>query len=232
MIEILSDWVQVGKAICFCQEQGLPLHETPQKNWDHCLLVKCLKGVSPNSTIVDLGCGSGHSLHFLHALGYKNVKGIDFRISLRAQVNRLGVMYAQKKFTLPYRMTRGDITRTNISTGSVAVAYSISTIEHGVDVESFLRELSRVLRPGGVALITTDYWPDKIVSKGDARPFGLPWQVFSRADIQKLIAQAESAGLKLINPTDIGDISTPVVPTVSWSGAKYTFIGIGLVKQG
>ena len=80
MIRVLSNWQEVGEAILDLQREGLPLHESPQKNFDHLVLRKTLATLDKGAAIVDLGCGGAHTLRFLHALRFRNISGIDLAI--------------------------------------------------------------------------------------------------------------------------------------------------------
>ena len=41
---------------------------------------------------------------------------------------------------------------------------SLSVIEHGVNIEKYFREMSRIIKSNGYLLTSTDYWPDKLVN--------------------------------------------------------------------
>lgn len=51
------------------------------KIWNYYLWISFVKGVSLNSKILDVGCGSGSFLYELRELGFKNLYGIDPNIS-------------------------------------------------------------------------------------------------------------------------------------------------------
>ena len=73
----------------------------------------------------------------------------------------------------------------------------LSVVEHGVDLEAYFREMSRVLRPGGLLLSSTDYWETKIETVGK-EAYGGPVHIFCREEI-------ESA------PEPVNDFETPTV---------------------
>lgn len=222
MIRVLRNWAEVGEAILDLQRAGLPLHETPQKNFDHFVLRAALAGVDTGARIVDLGCGRAFTLGFLHALGFSNLCGIDLALDRRARARQVLLMARERTLRRPFRLHRGDLARTPFKAGSFDFALSISTIEHGVDVESFLGEAARLLRPGGRLFLTTDYWEDKIDTDG-ARAFGLPWRIFSSGEIAALTAAAERFGL-----APVGQSDTPacVDRPVFWQGCYYTFLAM------
>lgn len=226
MIKVLQDWQELGECIVTLQRDGLPLHTTPQKNWDHFMLRSALSQLEPSAPIADLGCGHGLTLEFLRRLGFENLLGIDLSISSRLRAREVLTMYRERRLTPPYRILRGSISESSIPASSISLALSISTIEHGVDVDRFLADAFRILKPGAQLFVTTDYWGDKIDTPQSIRAFGMPWQIFDRAQIIHILDSAARIGFEPYeNP--IPDCSgAPVV----WQGFSYTFIALLLRK--
>ena len=227
MIKVLQNWQEIGDSILNLQREGLPTHGTVQKNWDHFLLYSTLISTDRQSMIVDLGFGEGWTLTFLHALGFNNIHGVDFRIDRRLRVKQLLTMWRQKTLRPPYHLQRANITKTPFQPETYDIAISISTIEHGVDIDRFLAEASRILKPNGLLFITTDYWDDKIRTDRSARAFGLSWQVFSRDQIETMVRVASNLGLVLFHKTASPQCSgRPVL----WHNSSYTFIAMLFTK--
>lgn len=222
MIRVLRDWREVGEAVVALQREGLPLHDAPQKNFDHFMLREVLAGLDKEIPIVDLGCGHAYTLAFLHALRFSRLVGVDLTIDGWARARRVRLMLRERSWRAPYRLIRGDLARTPLLSGSQDVVLSISTIEHGVEVEAFLAEAARLLRPGGLLFLTTDYWEDKISTTG-SEAFGMPWQIFSREQIVALVDSASRLGLK---PVANGNVPPCLDKTVFWQGHDYTFVAI------
>ena len=63
--------------------------------------------------------------------------------------------------------------------GSFGAITAISVIEHGFESARLLREISRLLRPGGYFVASFDYWPEKVDTTG-IDIFGMDWTIFSR----------------------------------------------------
>src|SRR5260370_19117383 len=162
MIRVLRNWEEVGEAVMSLQREGLPLHETPQKNFDHFLLRESVASVDRRARLVDLGCGSAFTLRFLHALGFSNLCGVDLVVDKRARARQALLMLREHTLRPPFRLCRGDLTTTPLSPASCDAVLSISTIEHGVDLERFLAESARILRIGGPLFLSTDYLQAKI----------------------------------------------------------------------
>ena len=228
MIKVLKDWQEVGDSIFALQQQKLPLHSSPQKNWDHWLLLQVLAGIDRGAKVVDLGCGRGDTLKLLCAAGFSNLAGIDFTLPWQVRLRQLVGMKRGRTLKTPYRLIRGDIVQTGIDSASCDAVVCVSTIEHGVDLEAFMREAARLLHPGGTLFITTDYWEDKIATTESAKAFGLPWQVFSRDQIKHLLAIAACVGLRSSDGSDIPSCSKR---TVLWQGESYTFLALVLQKE-
>lgn len=223
MIYVLQNWQELGEATLALQSQGLPIHSTAQKNWDHFLLHNLITSKDKHVQIIDLGCGEAHTLKFLHALGFKNIHGLDFKISWKVRSMQFIRAWRQKTLKAPFHLRVGDITRTPFHNESYDLAVSISTIEHGVDIEAFLKEASRILKPGGLLFLTTDYWEEKVQANNSANAFGLAWRVFSRDDIELLISLARRCGLVLFQDAVIPACSDK---TVFWQDSNYTFISL------
>jgi SAM-dependent methyltransferase len=89
---------------------------------------------------------------------------------------------------------------TPFSNESFDIITAISVIEHGYQGHALLRELSRLLRPGGYFVASFDYWPEKINSDG-IKIFGMDWRIFSAEEVRTFIEEA--AKYDLVPPGDI-----------------------------
>jgi SAM-dependent methyltransferase len=98
--------------------------------------------------ILDAGCGNGRYCKFLlrHANSDAAVTGFDFS---------QGMLYrARKRLTDPrVRHARADLTRLPFGDGRFDAAVCGWVLEHLPDPRPGLRELARVLRPGGKLLL-------------------------------------------------------------------------------
>jgi SAM-dependent methyltransferase len=223
LINVLQDWGEVGDSILSIQRRGLPLHSTAQKNWDHALLLNALTPLSHDSAIIDLGCDEGLTLNFLRAAGYENLYGLDLNISWRARAAQLVRMWRRRSLKPPYHLGRASITQTPFEAGRFAAALSISTIEHGVDKPAFLREAARILKPGGLLFVTTDYWQERIRVSESFRAYGQRWEIACCDDIAQFLKSAAAVGL---SPRSGCEIPACSQRTVHWGDADYTFIAM------
>jgi SAM-dependent methyltransferase len=166
--------------------------------------------------ILDIGCFACDILPALKRLGFENLSGIDLNPAV------LEMPYAGE---IEYAV--GDLLSTPWPDGHFAGITAISVIEHGVPDEELCREVSRLLRPGGVFIFTTDYWPEKIVTT--ERIFDLDWRIFDAAEIEALVAVA--AAHNLHPASDPGRrIRRPRRPAIHFEGKDYTFLYGALIR--
>ena len=104
-------------------------------------LEQAARTVAPRAIrILDLGCGPGNTLQRFMRWG--RVYGVDFSLDALAFARTKGVE----------RVLSGDSTALPIAAGSIDCVLALDVIEHVADDEAALREIARVLRPGGVFL--------------------------------------------------------------------------------
>ncbi len=95
-----------------------------------------------------------------------------------------------------------DVRRIALATGSVDLVVSNSTLDHFDEPESFyesLREIARVLKPGGVAVIALDNpWnPLYPLLRWAGKMGWIPFQLGFTASIRKLSSSLEENGLEI-----------------------------------
>jgi len=110
--------------------------------------LRALKTVT-TAKILDVGVGTGSNLRMLREEGYRNVTGID--------LNQMAVRFCMEKgFT---SIALGDATRLPFADRQFDVVLATDTIEHIEDDRAALREIFRVLAPGGCAVIVVPAFP-------------------------------------------------------------------------
>jgi SAM-dependent methyltransferase len=96
---------------------------------------------------LDIACGSGYGTQVL-ATEAQHVYGVD--------VSADAVAYARAHFDAPnVEFLVGDAVSIPLPDDSVDVVVTFETIEHIEDHLGFVKEMKRVLKPGGVALVST-----------------------------------------------------------------------------
>lgn len=186
------------------------------KSWDVLQTVRLIESLfSRDEPIVDLGAYASEVLCSLHLLGFNRLTGIDLNPAIIRMPFHESVQYLT-----------GDMMSTPLASGSIAAITAISAIEHGLARRPLFAEVSRLLRPGGVFVASTDYWPEK-VDTGGIRMYGLDWTIFSRQEIESLFATAAEYGL-----VPAGDLQFDVAePSIECARKHYTFAWFALTKR-
>jgi SAM-dependent methyltransferase len=150
-----------------------------------------LLGVRPGAGVLDVGCGVGRLLQRLQRRGCR-VYGIDIlrRDLLTARRHLVG--------SPPASLLLGDGGRIPFAGATFDFVTCTETLEHSADDTLMLRELARVLKPGGrLALSVPDTLPELIARRFydlyRDDPFGHR-RIYTRASI---VRKVERAGLKV-----------------------------------
>ena len=196
---------------------GLPPHDDRPKNWDAISALKVvLDRTDKNAAILEVGAPRySVMLRWLYLFGYRDLCGID-------------LVFEKPIRHGPIRYQYGDLTATGFPDSSFDAIVSLSVIEHGVSLDAYCREMSRLLRPSGILLTSTDYWTDPIDTRGQSA-YGVPIKIFTRSDIETLLATAQDHGLR---PT--GEIDLNCGENVVWwkpFNLRYTFTCFALEKK-
>ncbi len=164
--------------------------------------------------VLDLGCGLGATARQLgrtrpnvQITGLSNVPG---------QVTEGNRMTAAEGLAPRVRLIHADYTEIPLPDASIDHAYAIESICHarGVDKAAFVRELARVLRPGGRFVIVDGFMKH-------ARP--LPpwlarvrasvcdgWAIETFAELPAITERMHACGLRAL---EVRDISWRIVPS-------------------
>lgn len=206
---------QVEEAIAEVREIGLPRFGIEEKFWDALAAVAwVLENASHGEEVLDAGaCLYSPILPWLSLYGYRRLHGCN-------------LVFEESRVHGPIVYEHGDITATAYGDGRFAAITCMSVIEHGVDPTRFFAEMARILRPGGILAVSTDYWEDPIDTRGRTE-FGAPVRVFSRREIPDLIDLAARSGLRLEGPLPALSCEERAV---TWNGLSYTFIYFTLRK--
>lgn len=213
---ILQSPAELRQTSDFGRQHHLPLHRADEKNWDHLAAVRAiLSTTAPSASILDAGAEMySNVLPALYACGYQHLYGMNLSF---ADPARRG----------PIRYLRGDITRTGFGDGFFDAVSCMSVIEHGVPLRAYFTEMLRILKPGGLLITSTDYFPDPIDTTGKTA-HGAPIKIFCRREAQEILALAQTCGLQTTGPIDWSASNR----LIRWEqyGLEYTFLIFTLRK--
>jgi SAM-dependent methyltransferase len=134
------------------------------------------KSLIREGMVLDIGCGAGYGSDLLAGPG-RTVVGIDYELevaqSAARQYRRPGISFACM-----------DGARPGIRDRSMDLICAFQVIEHLRDKEQFVRNLAAVLRPTGVALLST---PNALVHRGPRNPFHT--REFAPDELRSLLAR-------------------------------------------
>jgi SAM-dependent methyltransferase len=117
---------------------------TEEENWR---VILDLLPRRPGATLVDLGCGDGElTTRAGERVGATRLIGIETAPVLIPEARRRGVEVVESDLGQP--LPFGD--------GEIDVVLSNQVIEHLNDTDLFMREICRVLAPGGSAIVSTN----------------------------------------------------------------------------
>lgn len=111
-----------------------------------------LRGLPPASLILETGCGLGHDGLELLRGGYR-VVGTDISPGSLAEARRL---HAREGFTDTCEHLIVDAENLPFAPNSFDGAFTVASLHHLPDPLAALREIGRVLRPGGVFALGTE----------------------------------------------------------------------------
>lgn len=112
--------------------------------------------------VLDIACGEGYGTHLLSTVA-ASVVGID----ISAEV----IDHARSRYGDKVTFSVGSCTSIPLPDASMDAVVSFETLEHVAEHEEMLAEVKRVLRPGGILILST---PDKMtyaVRPEDKNPF-------------------------------------------------------------
>lgn len=170
-------------------------------------------------TILDVGCGDGAATALMAGLDPRNhVVGVDW--SARA------VRMAREN---GFDIVRGGVDGLPFASGSADVVIMSELIEHLVDTDAALGEVRRVLRPGGVLLLSTPNlaaWYNRVLLGVGVQP------VFSEVSLRGIHGRpgSEVVGhLRLFTRRAlVGLLEVNGYGRVEVRGARYHDVPVGL----
>ena len=185
------------------------------KSWDVLKTVQFIENsLSRSAAILDIGAFASELHCILYNLHYSNLVGIDLNPNVKKMPYADSVRYEVS-----------DFMHTSFENESFDAITAISVIEHGFNSGLLLRELSRLLRPGGYFIASFDYWPEKVDTNGISI-FGMNWRIFSAQEVNTFLQEAAEYDLVPWGDIDLAGSDR----AISCGNKDYTFAWLALQK--
>ena len=183
---VLKNIFEVTEAERALHKLQLFRHHSQIKSWDTYKMIKMISVANRESFVLDVGCYESPILPMLKRLGFTNLYGCDLVLkssdcnpnftnnnnssfTCHEDYEPIAKMYTDKSYKLSIR----NLEDTKYSDQMFDYVTSLSVIEHGVNIERYFREMSRIIKSNGFLLTSTDYWPDKLVNNKNVLSKGI-----------------------------------------------------------
>lgn len=135
-------------------ERMVPERSAARIFWEHVERYQFAKSFVIGKHVLDVACGEGYGSAAMLKAGASSVVGVDIAPEV--------CEHARRKYGVDARV--GDALALPLDDASVDLVVSFETIEHVTDPAKFLAECARVLRPGGMLIVST---PNRPVYSGE-----------------------------------------------------------------
>jgi arsenite methyltransferase len=172
-----------------------------ERHWHTAKKALKLMPVEPGDTVLDLGTGSGYALRALRERSIGRGYGID---ASREMVANAAAYTDDPNLAF----LRADFEALPFDANVVDHAFSMEAIYYA-DVEAVLRELNRVLRPGGTVSVAVDYYAENPHTEEWAEYIEVPMARLSREEYRRAV---EAAGFHVAAQTNVPDLEVEIPP--------------------
>lgn len=121
-------------------------------------------------SVLELGCGSGHSLVYLAKHGAKQVAGLDFSpVQIRLARKTLKTFSARSKLRAKQISLYQQPMEKPLPGKDWDIILSIYSLGWADDPESVMREVFKKLKPGGTFIFSWDHLLSRVVKEEDGK---------------------------------------------------------------
>lgn len=186
LAQTFDQWSQDGRAAGMELEHG-----------DVAAQVIARMGVRAGEQILDLGCGNGWAARKLAKLAAGvQVLGIDVSPAMVAEAERL------HSLTIRARYAVGSFEHIDAPDAKFTRVFSMEALYYAVELDAALREIFRVLKPGGTADVVLDYYKENTASACWASKTGVPMHYLSAAEWTSAFERAGFAPIAIERVVD------------------------------
>lgn len=160
-----------------------------------------LMAILPGARVLDVGCGSGWATRLMAAKAINGrVVGIDIADEMIKLAHDTSLSIPQVEFQV------ASAERLPFSEGEFNRVFSMESLYYYADVLGALREIRRVLEPGGLFVSVVDLYQENRPSHQWIDDLKVPVQLLSTAQYRSLFQQAGFANVcdrRLLDPTPV-----------------------------
>ncbi|HEY4962923.1 MAG TPA: class I SAM-dependent methyltransferase [Terriglobales bacterium] len=148
-----------------------------------------LLGLKSDDRVLDIGFGGGYSLLALaERIPNGQVVGVDHS---RDMVDAAASLIRARKLQARIRVRWGNVVKLPFAARTFDKVFTVNTIYYWPDLSLGLREITRVLKPGGRLMVG-------FRSPASLRLVTLAWNNFKRYEPQEVAASMRNVGFRLL----------------------------------
>ena len=172
--------------------------------------------VEAGDTVVDLGTGSGYALR---ALSETTGMGRGYGVDRSPAMLQNARSYADDP---RLGFSRADFGHLPFATGHVDHVFTMEAFYYATDLDAALREVARVLRPGGTFACAVNFYEENVHSYGWGETMDVDLTLWSAADYRTAF---RDAGLHVASQETVPDreVEIPAAeafPTENWESRE------------